>query len=364
MMKILYRDLSVKNIDLRYELLAAVEKVLSHGRFIFGPEHEEFEAEIARYCNRKYCVGVNSGTDALYLALRALDIGIGDEVITTPLSWIATVNAIVLTGATPIFVDIASDLNINADLIESAITPRTKVILPVHFTGQMCSMKRIMEMAEKRGLIVVEDGAQAFGATQDGAVCGSFGVLSCFSMNPMKVYNGFGEAGAVLTNDNTLKEKLVSLRYNGTINKQNCHYPSLNGRLDTIQAAMLVVNLKYLEEKIENRRVIAAKYTKHLQDLVQCPIEHPGNRHIYYAYTILADRRDDLMRHLASKGIETQIQHPIPMPHHTAYEGRFKADIPVCEDTVNRILCLPNQEDISTEEVEYVCKHIREFYTN
>jgi dTDP-4-amino-4,6-dideoxygalactose transaminase len=364
MMKIPYRDLSVKNLKLRNELLAAVEKVLSHGRFIFGPEHEQFEAEIARYCNRKYCVGVNSGTDALYLALRALNIGQGDEVITTPLSWIATVNTIVLTGATPVFVDIASDLNINAELIEAAITLRTKVILPVHFTGQMCNMRQIMEMAKNHDLIVVEDGAQAFGATQDGVACGSFGKLSCFSMNPMKVYNGFGEAGAVLTNDDKLREKLVSLRYNGTINKQDCHYPSLNGRMDTIQAAMLLVNLDYLEEKIERRRAIAALYNERLQGLVQCPKEHPGNRHIYYAYTILAERRDELMQYLASKGIETQVQHPIPMPHHTAYKGRFKADIPVCEATVSRILCLPNQEELAPEEVEYVCRHIREFYTS
>ena len=363
-MKISYRDLSVRDFRLKEELLKSVEEVLAHGRFILGPEHEQFEIEIAQYCDRRYCIGVNSGTDSLYLSLRALDIGVGDEVITTPLSWIATVNAVVLTGATPIFVDISSDLNINAELIESAVTPRTKVILPVHFTGQMCNMKRIMEIAEKRELIVVEDGAQAFGAAQDGAVCGSFGALSCFSMNPMKVYNGFGEAGAVLTNDDNLKEKLISLRYNGTINKQDCHYPSLNGRLDTIQAAMLLVNLKYLEEKVEKRRAIAERYTKYLKDLVQCPIEQPGNRHIYYAYTILADRRDDLMSYLASKGIETQIQHPIPMPYHTAYKGRFKAAIPLCERAASRILCLPNQEDLSVEEVEYVCKHIREFYTN
>lgn len=363
-MKIPYRDLSVKNLKLRNDLLAAIEIILSHGRFILGPEHEQFEAEIARYCSRKYCIGVNSGTDALYLALRALDIGIGDEVITTSLSWIATVNAIVLTGATPVFVDITSDLNINTELIKSAITTRTKVVLPVHFTGQMCNMRRIIEIAKKHNLIVIEDGAQAFGATQYGATCGSFGELSCFSMNPMKVYNGFGEAGAILTNNDRLREKLVSLRYNGTINKQDCHYPSLNGRMDTIQAAMLLVNLNYIEEKIEKRRTIAALYNEQLRELVQCPKEHPGNRHIYYAYTVLAERRDELMRYLASNGIETQIQHPIPMPHHTAYKGRFRADIPVCEAMVSRILCLPNQEDITPDVVEYVCRHIRKFYSN
>jgi len=364
MIKIPYRDLSVKNLNMRNELLASVEKVLSHGRFIFGPEQEKFEAEIARYCSRKYCVGVNSGTDALYLSLRALNIGQGDEVITTPLSWIATVNAIVLTGATPVFVDITSDLNVNVELIEKAITPRTKVILPVHFTGQMCDMRRILDITRKHSVLLVEDGAQAFGASQHGAVCGSFGELSCFSMNPMKVFNGFGEAGAIMTDNDELREKLVVLRYNGTINKQDCHFPSLNGRMDTIQAAMLLVNLKYLEEKIEKRIAIASLYNERLKGIVQCPAKHHGNRHIYYAYTILADRRDELRQYLASKGIETQIQHPIPMPYHTAYKGRFKADIPVCEAAVRRILCLPNQEDLSLEEVEYVCSHIRKFCDN
>lgn len=363
-MKIPYRDLSVKDSKLRSELLDSVEKVLIHGRFILGPEHQQFETEIARYCSRKYCIGVGSGTDALYLALRALNIKQGDEVITSPLSWIATVNAIVLCGATPVFADISLDLNINPELLESVITPNTKVILPVHFTGQMCHMQRIMEIAKKHDLIVVEDGAQAFGATQDGVVCGSFGKMSCFSMNPMKVYNGFGEAGAVLTDDADLRDKLISLRYNGTIDKQNCHYPSLNGRLDTFQAAMLMVNLGNLEEKIERRRAITAMYNKHLERVVQCPIEHFGNQHIYYTYTVLVDRRDELMKHLAAKGIETQIQHPIPMPHHTAYKGRFKADIPLCEAVVNRILCLPNQEDLTLEEIEYVCQHINDFYSS
>ena len=361
-MKISYRDLSVKDPLLREELLNAVEEVLAHGRFILGPEHERFEIEIAKYCHRRYGIGVNSGTDALYFALRALDIGPGDEVITTPLSWIATVNAIVLTGATPVFVDIAKDLNINVSLIESAITPRTKVILPVHFTGRMCDMHAIMDIADRRNLLVIEDGAQAFGANLDGIRCGASGIMSCFSMNPMKVYNAYGEAGAILTDDESLRDKLNSLRYNGTINRQDCHTPSLNGRLDTMQAAMLLVSLKYLEDKIERRRAIAAAYRNSLAGVVRCPTEYSGNRHIYYAYTVLADRRDDLMQHLATRGIETQIQHPIPMPYHTAYKGRFQAEIPVCEEAVNRILCLPNQEDMTIEAVDYVCRCVREFY--
>lgn len=361
-MKIPYRDLGVRNSILKAELLDAVDKVLSHGRLLLGPELIQFEDEVARYCGRKYCIGVNSGTDALYLALRALGIGPGDEVITTALSWIATTNAIVLTGAEPVFIDIDKDLNMNADLIEAAVTPRTKAIVPVHFTGQMCDMPRIKQIADKHHLYIIEDGAQAFGASRDGIRCGLSGIMSCFSMNPMKVYNAYGEAGAVLTDDEALQSKLCALRYNGTVNKQDCHYPSLNGRLDTIQAAMLLVNLKYLEEKIEKRRAIAVAYRKLLAEVVSCPIEHFESRHIYYAYSILAEQRDDLMKYLAEKGIETQIQHPIPMPYHTAYKGRFNVNIPVCESVVKGILCLPNQEDLTLEEVGYICHCIQDFY--
>jgi dTDP-4-amino-4,6-dideoxygalactose transaminase len=361
-MKVFYRDLSVKDPVMKAELLDAVERVLSHGRLILGPELLQFETEAAAYCGRKYGVGVNSGTDALYLALRALDIGPGDEVITTPLSWIATVNAIVLAGATPVFVDIAADLNMNADLIERAVTSRTKAVVPVHFTGQMCDIRHIKEIAEKFKLLVIEDGAQAFGAVRDGIRCGSSGIMSCFSMNPMKVFNAYGEAGAIVTDDAYLKERLDSLRYNGTVNRQDCYYPSLNGRLDTLQAAMLLVSFKYLGKKIEGRRAIAGAYRKALEGIVGCPVEHPGSRHIYYAYSILADQRDELQRYLAERGVETQIQHPIPMPYHTAYKGRFSADIPVCEDVVRRILCLPNQEDMALEAVDYVSHCVREFY--
>lgn len=362
-MQIRYRDLSVKDADLRARLLAAVDRVLQHGRFMLGPEHTEFERRMADYCGRRHGIGVNSGTDALYLALRAAEIGERDEVITTALSWIATANAIVLTGATPVFADIRDDLNIDPDRIEALITDRTKAIMPVHFTGQMCEMERIMDIAERRGLTVIEDGAQAFGASRNGRVSGSLGTISCFSMNPLKIYNGYGEAGAIVTDDDAVRERLTILRYGGTVNKNDCVYPSLNGRLDTIQAAMLLVGLDYLEEKIKKRRKITALYNERLRDLVRCPRELPGNRHTYYAYTVLADDRDALMKHLANRGVETQVQHPLPMPRHTAYRDRFEADIPVADRAAKEILCLPNQEDlVGDREVDYIASCIEEFY--
>lgn len=355
-------DLSIKDPVLREQLLAAVGQVLDHGRFIMGPEHDQFEAAVATYCGRQHCVGVGSGTDALYLALRALDIGSGDEIITTPMTWVATTNAIVLCGATPVFVDIGEDLNIDAGLIEAAITPRTKAILPVHFTGQMCDMDAITKIADENGLILIEDAAQAFGARDHERRAGSFGRIACFSMNPMKVFNAFGEAGAVVTDETVLADKLRSLRYAGTINKEDCQTPSINGRLDTIHAAMMLVNLERLDEKIAGRRRIAAAYRKVLDGIIDCATEKDGFFHSYYCFTLFAERREDLRAFLLARGIETKVQHPFLMPQHTAYQGKFKAHIPVAERLVKKIVCVPAHEDITQDDISYVGNAIREFY--
>jgi len=361
-MKVPFLDLSVKDLELKGRLLDAVDRVLTHGRIVLGPEVDEFELRIAEHCQKRYAVAVNSGTDALYLALRGLDLGPGDEVITTPLSWIATANAITLCGATPVYVDIRDDLNLDPDLIPDAISPRTKVIMPVHFTGKLCDMAKIGDIAATHGVTVVEDAAQAFGAHANGAKAGSFGYVNCLSMNPMKVLSAYGEAGAIVTDDQTLYEKLQSLRYAGTVNREDCHYPSLNGRMDTIQAAMLLVNLGYLEDKIARRRAIAEYYSEALGEDVVCPREESGEFNVYYTYTIIADRRDQLRQHLADKGIETKIQHPILMPHHTAYAHLPRPHIPVAEDLIGRILCIPAHENLAMDQAEYVAQSIREFY--
>lgn len=360
--KIPYRDLSVDDFSLRKELLHAVDNVLLHGRILLGPEVDEFEEEVARYCQKKYAVGVSSGTDALYLALRSLGIGPGDEVITTPMSWIATTNAIALCGGTPVFVDIDEDLNINAELIPNAITDRTKAIMPVHFTGKLCDMNRILEIAQTHDLYVVEDAAQAFGAQRNGRMAGSFGHVNCFSMNPMKVYCAYGEAGAIVTDDKDLYHSLLSLRYAGTINKENCHTPSMNGRLDTIQAAMMLVNLKYLPRKLERLQEIAAYYTNYLRDIITCP-EPDSSFHVYYSYTVITPQRDELQAYLNDNGIETKIQHPILMPYHKAYKDMLpKPDLPVAERLVKQILCIPNHEKLQQDELEYIVKTIQDFF--
>lgn len=362
MMKVPYLNLSVNDSALKRKLLDAVEEVLTHGRVILGPEVEKLENKLAEYCGRKYAVGVSSGTDALYIALRALNVGFGDEVITTPMSWIATVNAIVMTGASPVFVDIKPDLNINSELIADAVTSRTKAIIPVHYTGKMCDMEQIMGIADKNGLPVIEDAAQAFGAHFKGRRAGSFGNLACFSMNSMKVFHSYGEAGAVLTDDKTIRDKMIALRYNGTINREDCHYPSLNFRIQTIQAAMLLVELNRVDQIIERRRKIAGVYDRALSGVATCPGEDTGSLHTYYTYTIQVDRRDELKNFMAKAGIETKIHHPILMPQHTAYSGKFDTQIPEAEQQVKRILSIPNHEKLTETDIEYVVRSIRRFY--
>lgn len=362
-MHVRYLDLSVQDPGLKADLLGAVDRVLSHGQVILGPEVEELEAALAASCDRRYAVGVSSGTDALYLALRTLDIGPGDEVITTPMSWIATLNAIVMVGATPVFADISTDLNIDPARVADQVTPRTRAIVPVHFTGKMCQMDRLCQIAREHDLAVIEDAAQAYGAhLADGRRAGSIGDIACFSMNSMKVLHSYGEAGAVVCDRVQFKEKLASLRYAGTVNREDCHYPSLNFRLHTLQAALLLVEFGRIEEIIAHRRRIANFYDEALKDVVGCPSEDPEARDVYYTYTVQVDRRDELRSFLEERGIETKIHHPFLMPHQTAYKDSFKLDIPMAERLVGRILSLPNHEKMTAAETEHVAASVRAFY--
>ena len=357
-----FRDLSVSDDVLRAELMRAVETVLRHGQVLMGPEVEVLERAVAADCSTAFAVGVASGTDALYMALRGLGIGPGDEVITTPLSWIATLNAIHLAGATGVFVDIRDDLNIDADLIEAAVTPATRMILPVHFNGRLCDMERICAIAEKHGLLVLEDAAQAYGARLGDAPAGSFGDAAAFSFNPMKVLPAYGEAGAVVTNSEALYQRLLSLRYLGTVDKEECRWPSFNGKIDTLQAAMLLVSRKYHGKNAERRRQIARRYDAALSGVVPCP--PPGNdgRCVFFDYQILAEGRDRLQAFLAGRGIETKVKHPILMPGQPAYSHLRCPPLPVAGRLVSRILCLPIHEKMADAQVSYVADSVRAFY--
>ncbi len=342
-------------------LLQAIDRVFQHGRFVLGPEMVEFEAAVADSCNRKFAVGVGSGTMALFLGLKSLGIGPGDEVITTSLSWIATANAIALTGAAVVFADIKDDLNIDPESVSRLITAKTKAIIPVHYTGKMCDMESLDALARKHRLKIIEDAAQAFGALYNGRPAGSFGDLACFSMNPMKVLAACGEAGIVLTDDQTVYERLLALRYNGTVNKEWCIEPSLNGRLDTVQAAILLERLKTINSIIEKRRKFAAIYGAALAPFVRVPMELPNERDIYYTYQIRTPHRDALKLYLEERGIEVKIQHPILMSKQPIYE-KLTCDSSRAEKIVQEILCLPIHEKLVESQLHYVAESVADFF--
>ena len=295
-----FRDLRIVDSRFREELLQQVDDVLSNGPILMGPRVAAFEKQIAEYSKCRYCVGVSSGTDALYLALRTAGIGSKDEVITTPMSWVATVNAIRMLGATPVFADVDLDLNIDPNCIEPLISSRTRAILPVHFTGRLCDMDAISSIATKYDLLVIEDAAQSLGARTESYCSGSMGHLGTFSINPMKVLPGYGEAGAVVTNNKEFQKRLRTLRYLGTQEKEVCVEISLNYKMDEIQAAMLLVGLNKIDNIVETRNQLARRYSSSLAGIVGCPsIQDAGDyTSNYFDYVICAERRDDLRVYL------------------------------------------------------------------
>jgi len=361
MMKVPIYDLTIKDASERALILDRIDKVLSHGQLIMGEEVDEFEKKIAEYCGRKYAIGVGSGSDALLLGLSALGLKPGDEVITTSLSWIATANAIALTGATPVFADINDDLNIDVAAIESLICEKTKAILFVDFTGRMCDIDALLEISEHHNLHLIEDGSQAFGATYKGRRCGSTGILSAISHNPMKTLSACGEAGTVLCDDLEIRERIRALRHNGVQADQLCIQPSINGRLDTFQAAILIDRLENIGTTIANRKYKASIYDQLLSEFVSVPVRSGDREEVYYSYTIRSSRREELKQYLEDNGVETKVYHSPLMPLHPAYKGRCKANFSNALKIVGEILSLPISESVSVEQCEYVSEKIIEF---
>jgi len=269
--KIRFLDLRIKDPNEIHALHAAIDAVFDHGQFVLGPEVEEFENTVAQYCGRKHAIGVGTGTDALILGIKALGIGPGDEVITTPLSWLATGSAILLNGASIVFCDIDETLNMDPRTLSNLITERTKAILPVHFAGRLASMPEILSIARKNNLKVIEDGSQAFGASLNGRPCGSFGDIACISLNAMKNLGGIGDAGIITCIDDELAKTLKVLRHSGVRNKEYCEILSHNCRLDTLQAAILLNRIKRYPAIVKRRREIAARYNEELSDLLIIP---------------------------------------------------------------------------------------------
>ena len=361
-MKVPFLDLKIHGKE-RDILISSVERVFNHGRLVMGPEIEDLEQKLATYCSRKYAVAVGSGTDALFLGLKALDIGPGDEVITTSLSWIATANAIALTGAKPVFADINNDLNIDYKSVEKLISENTKAILVVNFTGRICDMDELCNLARQHKIKLVEDGSQSFGATYKERKCGSFGDLSAISHNPMKIFGACGESGSITCDKKEIYERLVSLRYNGTINREICIEPSLNGRMDTLQASILLERLKTFENIISRRKVNAEFYNKSLSKYVEIPESSSDRSDVYYTYTIKAKQRDELKDFLNSQGIETKIQHPKLMSKQPAYKS-FLSSTPKADELVKYILCIPVHEKLTQKELDYVVNSFHLFFNN
>jgi dTDP-4-amino-4,6-dideoxygalactose transaminase len=365
--RIPYVDIQRQHASMKAELMAAIGDVIDQGQFILGPQVAEFERQFAALCGAKFAVGVANGTDALVLALKALGIGPGDEVLTPPNSFIASTSCIRLVGATPVFVDVSDDLLIDPALIVSAITPRTKAILPVHLTGRACAMGPIMDIAREYGLKVVEDCAQAVLSECDGRRVGSFGDCGCFSLHPLKTLNACGDGGIITTSDANVFEQLRIARNIGLKTRDDCVFWSGNSRLDTMQAAILLVKLRHLEEWTRRRRENAAHYQKRLAAIPQIvtPHEAPGLKPAYHTFVVQARRRDELRKFLTENGIDTAIHYPVPIHLSTAGKelGYSTGDFPKTEAQAGKIVSLPIYPELTSAQIDRVCDTIQAFYS-
>lgn len=363
MVSVPYVDLAGQHAAIKSELLEAADRVLDHGQFILGPEVGQFEQEFGRISGTTFAVGLNSGTDALILALRALEVGPSDEIITPPNSFVASASCIAMVGARPVFVDVRNDFNLDPELLDRALTARTKGIVVVHLTGRPADMDAIMAFARRNGLFVIEDAAQAVGACYRGKPVGSFGTFGCFSLHPLKTLNACGDAGVLTTSDPLLYDKVIALRNVGLRGRGDAIYWSGHSRLDTLQAAMLLVKLRYWEEWTEQRRRNAGFYQRALVGCVEVPVDRPEERAVYHTFVIQAERRNTLKIFLESRGVGTAIHYPVPI-HLTSVGaglGYARGSFPVTERLAERILSLPIYPELSQEQLDYVASSILEF---
>jgi aminotransferase EvaB len=350
------------------EILEKVAAVVRKGDFTLGREVDLLEEEFAALAGTRHAIAVGSGTDALMLSLKALGVDSGDEVITTPYTFHATIGAIVTAGARPVFVDIADDYNIDARLIDRAITPRTKAILPVHWSGKPCHMDAIGEIAERHGLAIVEDACHAVTAQYRGRPAGSLGTVGCFSFHPLKNLNVWGDGGIATTNSDEIASRLRLLRNHGLINRDECAVFAYNSRLDTIQAVVARHLLHKLFHITESRIANAAGFDRELTGIPQVRIPHRDSdvKAVYHLYIVRCERRDELQRFLVGHGVDAKVHYPIPMHLQPAAAefGYRDGDFPVCEGTVREVLSLPVHEFITEEHRERVVSLIREFYAS
>lgn len=358
-------DLKKQYRSIQAEVHAAITKTLENSSFILGPDVAAFEEEFAEYSGAAHGIGVNSGTSALHLALLAAGVGTGDEVITVPFTFVATVAAIRYAGARPVFVDVdRENFTMDPRLIEAAVTERTKVIVPVHLYGQCADMDPILDIARKRGIAVVEDAAQAHGAEYKGRRAGGMGAMSCFSFYPGKNLGAYGEGGMVTTNDSSCAEKIRAMRDWGQSKRYYHESIGFNYRLEGMQGAILRVKLRHLDRWTDVRRASAALYNELLEGAgVITPKEMPYARHVYHCYAIRAPERDGLVNHLAASGVGSGIHYPIPVHLQQAHAdlGYGKGAFPVSEELAGEVLSLPMHGDLAEEDARAVAGAVRAF---
>jgi dTDP-4-amino-4,6-dideoxygalactose transaminase len=349
-------DLKGQYSEIRDEVREALDRVIESQHFILGPEVEALEREVAEYSQCRFAVGVSSGTDALLAALMALNIGPGDEVLTTPYSFFATAGVIARLGATPVFVDIdAETFNIDPGRIESGITRRTRAIIPVHLYGQMADMDGILEVGREHEIPVIEDAAQAIGAECSGRRAGSLGDMGCLSFFPSKNLGGFGDGGMVVTNNPEHADRLKLLRNHGFRTKYHNEILGGNFRLDAIQAAVLRVKLKHLDRWTAGRQRNAALYRQHIR-CAQLPVERLGGRHIYNQFVIRSLKREELIAHLRQQGIASEVYYPVPLHLQTCFSnlGYRRGQLPQSENAAETSLALPIYPELTPEMILHV----------
>ncbi len=369
-MRIQLVDLVRQYREIKDDIETAIKPVLEKGIFILGENVERLEGEIANYCQTKYAVGVASGSDALELSLKALELKEGDEVITTPFTFIATAESICVNRAKPVFVDIELDTyNIDPSLIEDRITQKTKAIILVHLYGHPCDMDAILKIAKRHNLRVIEDCAQAIGAEFNSKPVGGFAEAGCFSFFPSKNLAGYGDGGMVVTNDKGIANRIKMLRAHGSIDKYHHELEGRNSRLDELQAAILRAKLKYLDKWIDARRRNAQRYNELFRRLglapkLKIPVERQGCKHAYNIYSIRTKKREELKNFLASKQVSTAVYYPIPLHLQRVYEslGYKKGDYPSSETAAKEALALPIFPELKEEEIEYLGQSISDFF--
>lgn len=357
-------NLGAQYLSLKKEILEKFDELSTAGSYILGEEVTSFEREFAHYSDCKYAVGVANATDGLTLALKALDIGSGHEVITVSNSFIATAGSIIAAGAKPIFVDVGSDYNLNPELLTKAITKQTRAIIPVHLTGMPARMDEILQIAKKHNLYVIEDAAQAIGARYKGRKVGSFGIQGVFSLHPLKNLHLHGDGGAITTNDEGVYNKLKLLRNHGLINRDEAVCWGYNSRLDSIQAAIGRIKLKHIDAYNKRYRQIAAMYRDGLSGVVQAPDDTRETEGVYHNFVIMTDQRQALQEYMLNLGQETKIHYPIPIHlQKSAVSLGYKlGDLPVTEIQAKRILTMPIYPELTDQQVQSIIRLVRSFF--